>query len=75
MTALFYVWDTVDREIVKTSEHYPGDPCSAYRPVYWLGVNSWWRYDAVNPGERSWGKTIDETEVPELIRLHFMVAS
>jgi hypothetical protein len=75
MTAFFYVYDTVDREVVKASEDWPGDPRSIYRPVYWAGNNVWWLYTAVPEGDGPNGKRIPTSQVPEVVRLFHMVAS
>jgi hypothetical protein len=75
MTAIFFVYDTVDREVVHASEEWPGSPRSAYRPLYWAGKMAWWIYTATPEGDRPMGKQIPEHEVPEVVRLAKLVAS
>lgn len=75
MTAMFYTYDTVDREVVAASSEWPGNPRSAYRPVYWAGVSTWHRYVVTPEGERPLGARIPESEVPDVVRLYHMVNS
>ena len=73
MMAMFYVYDTVDREVVQASAEFPGSPRSVYRPVYWAGNKAWWLYTAVAEGEGPNGAAIHVRDVPEVVRLYHMV--
>lgn len=75
MSATFYVYDTVDREVVKASVEWPGNPRSVYRPVYWAGDGVWWKYVVTPEGDKPIGGRIPERVVPEVVRLFHTVAS
>ena len=75
MTALFYVYDVVDKVVVEISETWPGAPRSVYRPVYWKGATtSWWKFMPGTNGEKSDRTEIHADEVPAMVLMAHMVS-
>lgn len=75
MSVFFAVYDTVDNEVVRTSEQWPGTPNSVYRPVYGIKLKGRWHKYTANLGDfRYDAEAVNERNVPEVVRLAHMLS-